>query len=152
MAFLMYFCLQNKTTVKKITARFFLTLATTLMLAATVVPHPHHRESICFINIHCEHEPAEEHHHHDDEPFRSGHCCLEYLFQTQIRMQDSEHSHCKGLCHHFAHTLFILPDTSSLFSYRAIGEASPRTVYREERYGFVPISDLAGRAPPFFIG
>lgn len=151
MAFLMYFCLQNKTTVKKITAIFFLTLATTLMLAATVVPHHHHRESICFNNIHCEHEPAEEH-HHDDEPFRSGHCCLEYLFQTQIRMQDSEHSHCKGLCHHFAHTLFILPDTSSLFSYRAIGEASPRTVYREERYGFVPISDLAGRAPPFFIG
>ncbi len=137
---------------KKITAIFFLTLASMVMLAFTIMPHHHHQEYICFNNVHCENESPDGQHNHDSAPIHTNHSCIRNLFQTQIsRTQSLEHSCCEGHCHHYIMVLFLVPDLSGLSLSEPEKQVLPHSVYRERLHSSVYISDRAGRAPPYFM-
>lgn len=136
---------------KKYTAITFLTLASMIMLVFVVVPHHHHQEYICFNALHCDNSSTTAPHSHDDSPFSDEGRCVKNLFQTQIsRIQSLAHNCADGHCHHFIQTLFFTSDILSLRFSEAEQIVLPPIFYSERLHSTYFISDLAGRAPPYF--
>ena len=132
---------------RKVTAIFFLTLASMIMLAFAVLPHHHHQEYICFNAEHCSAELPDAAHSHDTE---TNHGCVKNLFQTQIsRNQSLVHSCSEGHCHHFTFLAYIVPNALSFLLPESNKRIQPFPFYQERLHHFCYISRLSGRAPPF---
>lgn len=136
---------------RKITATFFLTLASVIMLVFAVIPHHHHQEYICFTTTDCGNQCPGGHHCTDEEaPAESSHDCVRTLFQTQVnRNQTLTHSCESGHCHHFILNPFIVANILRLLSQEANTTIIPDSFFREKLHEIFFVSNFTGRAPPF---
>lgn len=135
---------------RKLLAITLLSLASTIMLAFTVLPHHHHQEYICFAGSHCTEEAGKMQHSHDSNPFNDTHNCISELLQAQLhRTQDIGHCCEEGHCHHFIFIPFIVPDLLALIPLKVSIPLKYDITYREKLHDSCVTSHLPQRAPPF---
>ena len=138
---------------KKI-ALLLVSIASLLMFLPTVLPHHHHGEAICFCSHPEKHDTGE--HHCDTHTDTEAVCTLNinYFIPNNdddkvscVIDLDNEH-------HHHGHDNTYIDsclECDMYFLALNLRYHAEKNIYKTEKYSFLFINKLSGRAPPCFF-